>query len=205
MPTKVSDRVLSWATDIDPNTITQAEKASVLPFISGHIALMPDAHVGKGATVGSVIPTKGAVIPAAVGVDIGCGMIAVETDLTSDHLPDSLDPLLSRIGATVPAGVGQGHDTFTRHWTDWLNARFNGRKRPDLTAKEAAKASTQFGSLGSGNHFVEVCLDDRDHVWLVLHSGSRGVGNMLATRVSFPACKASMGAFVLGADRVTGE
>ncbi|MBA3956610.1 MAG: RtcB family protein, partial [Acidimicrobiia bacterium] len=87
-----------------------------------------------------------------------------------------------RIGSVVPAGVGQGHDVATRHWTGWLDAGFNGRERPELTQKEASKASTQFGSLGSGNHFVEVCLDERDHVWLVLHSGSRGVGNMLAVR-----------------------
>lgn len=181
MPTK-HDNVLVWGSDIEPATIDQAAQAARMPFIAGHLALMPDAHVGKGSTVGSVIPTNGAIIPAAIGVDIGCGMIAVETDRTAEHLPDDLTPLLSAIEQSVPAGVGQGHDVATEHWRNWLNARFNGRERPDLTEKEAAKASTQFGSLGSGNHFVEVCLDERDHVWLVLHSGSRGVGNMLASR-----------------------
>lgn len=181
MPAK-HDRVLVWGSDIEDATIAQAALTTMLPFVSGHVALMPDAHVGKGSTVGSVIPTRGAIIPAAIGVDIGCGMIAVETDLSVAHLPDTLEPLLSRIGQAVPAGVGQGHDAATSHWTAWLNAGFNGVSRPELSHKEAAKASTQFGSLGSGNHFVEVCLDERDVVWLVLHSGSRGVGNMLASR-----------------------
>ncbi len=180
-PTK-HQNVLSWASDVEAGTIEQAKKAARLPFVHGHVALMPDAHIGKGATVGSVIATKAAVIPAAVGVDIGCGMMAVETDLTPERLPDTLGPLLSKIAEAVPAGVGQGHEVATRHWSAWLNARFNGRARPELTDKEAAKASTQFGSLGSGNHFVEVCLDERQRVWLVLHSGSRGVGNMLASR-----------------------
>ncbi|CAN5743524.1 hypothetical protein BH24ACT2_BH24ACT2_03320 [soil metagenome] len=106
MPTKTSERVLSWATDIDRNTILQTEKASLLALVKGHIALIPDAHVGKGATVGSVIPTMGAVIPAAVGVDIGCGMIAVETDLMADHLPDTLDPLFH--GHPIVHRVRQG-------------------------------------------------------------------------------------------------
>lgn len=181
MPIK-HDNVLVWGSDIEPGTIDQAAQAARMPFIAGHLALMPDAHIGKGSTVGSVIPTHGAIIPAAIGVDIGCGMIAVETDRTAEHLPDDLTPLLSAIEQSVPAGVGQGHEVATEHWRNWLNAQFNGRTRPDLTDKEASKASTQFGSLGSGNHFVEVCLDERDHVWLVLHSGSRGVGNMLASR-----------------------
>src|SRR4051812_42639648 len=110
MPLK-HENVLVWGSDIEPATVDQAAKASRLPFIAGHLALMPDAHVGKGSTVGSVIPTQGAIIPAAIGVDIGCGMIAVETDLTAARLPDNLDRLLSRVGSTVPAGVGQGHDT----------------------------------------------------------------------------------------------
>lgn len=175
-PTKHGN-VLSWASDIEQATIDQAQLAASLPFLAGHLALMPDAHIGKGATIGSVIPTHGAIIPAAVGVDIGCGMIAVETSLTASRLPDSLDPLLSRFGTVVPAGVGKGHDGELRHegWGRW------SVDRPfALNQKQWATARNQFGSLGAGNHFVEVCLDERDHVWLVLHSGSRGIGNQLA-------------------------
>lgn len=179
MPEKIAHNVLSWATDIDEKTTEQARRSAALPFIDGHVALMPDAHYGNGATVGSVIPTRGAIIPSAVGVDIGCGMIATRLDLTATDLPDSLDALHSLISEAVPAGVGKGHDldgdgwpgdiappkTFTESW--WT---------PRLTKK----TGDQFGSLGSGNHFVEVCLDETDGVWIVLHSGSRGPGNELA-------------------------
>jgi RNA-splicing ligase RtcB len=138
---------------------------------------MPDAHVGIGATVGSVIPTTGAIIPAAVGVDIGCGMIAAELDLTAGQLPDSLEPLLGRIARAIPAGVGKGNDHVATRAGTWLAAN---RPATALSADRAAKAAKQFGTLGSGNHFVEVCLDERDRVWIVLHSGSRGIGNQLA-------------------------
>src|SRR3954454_9170160 len=103
-------KLLSWASDLENDTVEQAARTSRLPIVEGHVALMPDAHVGIGATVGSVIPTKGAIIPAAVGVDIGCGMIAAELDATEDRRPDPLEPLLGRIARVVPAGVGQGHD-----------------------------------------------------------------------------------------------
>ena len=121
MPTNINDKLISWASDIDPETIRQAEKTARLPIVEGHVALMPDAHVGIGATVGSVIPTKGAVIPAAVGVDIGCGMIAAELDVTEDQLPDTLEPLLGRIEQAIPAGVGQGHDDVARNADKWLD------------------------------------------------------------------------------------
>src|SRR5258708_18741052 len=120
MPTNVNEKLISWATDIDPETIRQAEKTARLPIVEGHVALMPDAHVGIGATVGSVIPTQGAVIPAAVGVDIGCGMIAAELDVTEHQLPDSLKPLLVRLQRPIPAGVGKGHDTVARNADQWL-------------------------------------------------------------------------------------
>ena len=177
-PRKLGDNVLSWATDLDDKTIEQAERSASLPFIPGHVALMPDAHFGYGATVGSVIPTSGAVIPSAVGVDIGCGMIAARLNLSAGDLPDDLQKLHSMIARDVPAGVGQGHDEGGA-----LDAM------PDLpsthgekywTGKLAKRAERQFGSLGSGNHFVEICLDELDRVWIVLHSGSRGVGNILA-------------------------
>src|SRR5258707_14889337 len=102
---KINPKLLSWASEVDAETIRQAEKTARLPIIEGHVALMPDAHVGIGATVGSVIPTKGAIIPSAVGVDIGCGMIAAELDVTEAQLPDNLEPRLSRIQRAVPAAV----------------------------------------------------------------------------------------------------
>ena len=120
---------------------------------------MPDAHVGIGATVGSVIPTKGAVIPAAVGVDIGCGMIAAELDVTEDQLPDSLEPLLVRIEPAIPAGVGQGHDAGRRATPIGGSPRTS--PATELAGNQATKVAKQFGTLGSGNHFVEVCLDER--------------------------------------------
>jgi RNA-splicing ligase RtcB len=177
VPTNVNDKLISWASDSDPGTIRQAEKTARLPIVEGHVALMPDAHVGIGATVGSVIPTKGAVIPAAVGVDIGCGMIAAELDLTEAELPDTLEPLLGRIGNAIPAGVGQGHDVAARQADVWLAAH---KPATELADKQAAKMTKQFGTLGSGNHFFELCVDERGRVWVVLHSGSRGIGNQLA-------------------------
>ncbi len=175
MPTTVNDKLISWASDIDPGAIRQAEKTARLPIVDGHVALMPDAHVGLGATVGSIIPTKGAVIPAAVGVDIGCGMVAAELDVTEDQLPDTLEPLLGRIQKAIPAGVGKGHDTAARNAERWLTER---KPATELSSDRAKKAAKQFG--GSGNHFFELCLDERRRVWVVLHSGSRGIGNQLA-------------------------
>ncbi|HET7722387.1 MAG TPA: RtcB family protein, partial [Acidimicrobiales bacterium] len=177
MPTNINDKLISWASDIDPGTIRQAEKTARLPIVEGHVALMPDAHVGIGATVGSVIPTVGAVIPSAVGVDIGCGMIAAELDVTESQLPDDLEPLLGRIEKAIPAGVGRGHDDVGRNADRWLSAH---RPATDLATGQAVKAAKQFGTLGSGNHFFELCVDERSRVWVVLHSGSRGIGNQLA-------------------------
>jgi len=177
MPTNINDKLISWASEIDDQTIRQAEKAARLPIVERHVALMPDAHVGIGATVGSVIPTKNAVIPSAVGVDIGCGMIAAELDVTEDKLPDALEPLLGRIERAIPAGVGQGHDRVARNADAWLAAN---KPATELAADRATKAAKQFGTLGSGNHFFEVCVDERGRVWVVLHSGSRGIGNQLA-------------------------
>src|SRR5213079_1165305 len=115
MPNTINDKLISWASDVEEGTIRQAEKTARLPIVDGHVALMPDAHVGIGATVGSVIPTKGAVIPSAVGVDIGCGMIAAELDVSEHQLPDALEPLLARIEHAIPAGVGKGHDTVAQN------------------------------------------------------------------------------------------
>ena len=173
MPNQPRPNVLSWAADLDDKTLDQAQRAASLPFIDGHLALMPDAHFGYGSTIGSVIPTKGAIIPSAVGVDIGCGMIAGRTRLTSQDLPDDLSALHDLITERVPAGMGKGHEPGR---DVYLPA---GGEH--LGQKHVQTARNQLGSLGGGNHFVEVCLDERDRVWIVLHSGSRGVGNQLAT------------------------
>lgn len=177
MPSMTRPKVLSWASEVEENTLDQAEKSAQLPFIEGHVALMADAHLGYGATVGSVIPTRGAIIPAAVGVDIGCGMAAVQLDLKAEDLPDTLDPLLSKIGEVVPAGVGKSHE-------DLPDAKIVHKlgitSHTHFTDKQAATALHQMGTLGAGNHFIEICLDADDRVWIVLHSGSRGIGNQIA-------------------------
>jgi tRNA-splicing ligase RtcB len=177
---KVHDKLLLWGSEVDYQAREQASRASRLPFVQGHVALMPDAHVGMGATVGSVIPTEGAVVPSFAGVDLGCGMIATETTYTASDLPDNLDPLLSLVARRIPAGVGKGRDLGYR---DGHRDVFGAVGEPPskLSAKQQATAIAQFGTLGSGNHFVEVSLDERGTVWTVLHSGSRGIGNQLAT------------------------
>ncbi|HVM26505.1 MAG TPA: RtcB family protein, partial [Mycobacteriales bacterium] len=176
--TQVAPKLLSWASDIEEDTIAQAARTARLPFVDGHVALMPDAHKGLGSTVGSVVPTRGAVIPSCVGVDIGCGMVASETTLTAADLPDSLDRLMPLVMQRIPSGVGKGHAAPVAE--DRLAAL--GRPRTELTGKQERTTAEQFGTLGSGNHFVEVCLDERDVVWTVLHSGSRGIGNQLAQK-----------------------
>jgi len=176
-PTLNEDKtVLSWASTLEAEALAQAARTASLPFVVKPLALMPDAHVGKGSTVGSVIATHGAIIPAAVGVDIGCGMAAVETRLTSHDLPDHLDVLHDRIRAAVPAGMGKGHEARD---VDVMTV-IDREPATELSSRQLTAARTQYGSLGSGNHFVEVCLDERDRVWIVLHSGSRGIGNQLA-------------------------
>ncbi|WAB94881.1 RtcB family protein [Pseudomonas citronellolis] len=160
-----------------------------LPFIFRHLAVMPDVHLGKGSTIGSVIPTVGAIIPAAVGVDIGCGMIAARTSLLAADLPDNLHGLRSAIEKAVPHGKTFGrHDQGT--WNDvpahadqaWkgLARRFRAitDKYPHL---EKTNNRNHLGTLGTGNHFIEVCLDEAGRVWFMLHSGSRGVGNAIGS------------------------
>jgi tRNA-splicing ligase RtcB len=146
---------------------------------------MPDVHFGRGATVGSVIPTKGAIIPAAVGVDIGCGMMAIETTLTASQLPDSLAKLRSEIERKIPVGNGGGGehkiipDSVGSRWRNSdLEARLD-RIRDRHGRIPSHKTGSQLGTLGGGNHFIEICLDERDQVWVMLHSGSRGTGNQI--------------------------
>ncbi|MCG0286364.1 RtcB family protein [Streptomyces sp. PSAA01] len=174
----------------DPSTVEgvamqQLRNVATLPWIKG-LAVMPDVHYGKGATVGSVIAMSGAVCPAAVGVDIGCGMSAVKTSLTADDLPGDLSRLRSRIEQTIPVGRGMHDDPVdpgrlhafpTAGWDDFWS-RFGGVAEAVKFRQE--RAVKQMGSLGSGNHFIEFCLDDEGSVWLMLHSGSRNIGKELA-------------------------
>ncbi len=170
--------VRSWAVELDRKALDQALCSARSPALAGDVALMPDTHWGLGATVGSVIPTKSAIIPAAVGVDIGCGMVAAELAMEANELPDSLDPLLRSIGRSIPAGFGF-HQQATDSARQWMRA--NPVPEPDrVPDKNLRRASHQLGSLGGGNHFVEVCTDERNRVWAVLHSGSRGIGNTMA-------------------------
>jgi tRNA-splicing ligase RtcB len=171
---------------VESGAIQQLKHLAGLPFIHSHVAVMPDVHIGIGATVGSVIPTTGAIIPAAVGVDIGCGMMAVRTTLRADQLPDSLASLRSAIEHAVPHGRTTGRDKGS--WGDvpesvdeiWsgLSEGFDrlSKKHPLI---KRSNHRVHLGTLGTGNHFIEVCLDEADRVWVMLHSGSRGVGNRL--------------------------
>ncbi|MBV8465092.1 MAG: RtcB family protein [Burkholderiales bacterium] len=178
-----------WTDEIEPSAIQQLKNVAALPIVHGHIAAMPDVHMGIGATVGSVIPTRNAIIPAAVGVDIGCGMNAVRTSLTAAALPDTLARLRSAVEAAVPVGFeqhewdkvrGSAHQRIARPLDDRLD-RIVG-KHPGLMKMQRQFARTwvcQIGTLGGGNHFIELCLDEADRVWVMLHSGSRGTGNVI--------------------------
>ena len=166
----------------------QLVNVASLPFIHHHVAAVPDVHWGMGATIGSVIPTKGAIIPAAVGVDIGCGMMAVRTSLTADDLPESLSAIRGQIERDVPHGghgakggwAGKSRSIPASISTRWrkLEDRFKNlcERYPHL---EKENSLIHLGSLGSGNHFIEVCLDEENRVWVMLHSGSRGIGNAI--------------------------
>ena len=176
---------------VDPGAERQLKNLASMPFVHRWVAAMPDVHVGKGATVGSVIPTISAVIPAAVGVDIGCGMMAAKTTVRADQLPDQLGGIRSAIEAAVPHGRsrqggrgdvgawGELPESVARRWQGLRN-RFEAivNKHPNL---EKANHVNHLGTLGTGNHFIELCLDEADQVWVMLHSGSRGIGNRIGT------------------------
>jgi RNA-splicing ligase RtcB len=176
MPEEIAPNVLSWASELDELTRAQAAVTARLPILAGHLALMPDAHLGKGATIGSVIPTESAVIPSAVGVDIGCGMAARRLDLLQDDLSDGLDAWISAMEAAVPAGLGRWHGEPSAAALEWF-----AENPPPRTLDDPGRAVVQLGTLGSGNHFIELATDEEDRVWILLHSGSRGGGNKLAT------------------------
>lgn len=177
--------IKSWTEGVafEDQAFAQVLNVTSLPFIHKHVAVMPDVHWGIGATVGSVIPTKGAIIPAAVGVDIGCGMVAARTTLTANDLPESLSGIRAEIEDAVP--VGQGEHKVSPYKDTYRKSGLAGLldKHPKLATMTRGniwdKAVRQTGSLGGGNHFIEVCLDTEDRVWVMLHSGSRGVGNLI--------------------------
>ncbi|HEY1973290.1 MAG TPA: RtcB family protein [Pseudonocardia sp.] len=182
---KINKKLLSWASILEEQALAQAVATSELPFIRPHVALMPDAHWGMGSTVGSVIPTDDVVIPAAVGVDIGCGMAAVRTHLSAADIEriGSLAPLRAAIEREIPVSMGQ--------YRSWLSEQAQRRavELEDKAAKDAVEPDSyaanwrlQLGTLGSGNHFIELCLDEADRVWVFLHSGSRGIGNRIAKK-----------------------
>ncbi|SDQ90655.1 RtcB family protein [Microbacterium sp. cf332] len=180
---KLSNRLLSWASIIDEKTLDQARTASSMPFIHPHLALMPDAHLGKGATVGSVIPTLGAIMPAAVGVDIGCGMIAVRTQFTKSQLiARDLGSLREQIERAIPLSAGRDNRKIVATAEPRIAELEELAEKSEFDpARYAGHWRNQLGSLGSGNHFIEVSVDEADAVWMFLHSGSRGVGNKIAT------------------------
>ena len=179
---RVNDRLVNWASIIEPATLKQAQATASLPFIFPHVALMPDAHLGKGATVGSVIPTLGAIIPAAVGVDIGCGMAAVRTQYHRDELRPDLAALRTAIEAAIPLSAGAYNTALTDSASRRVETLTKTAERANFDpAKYAGNWALQLGSLGSGNHFIEVTVDETGAVWLFLHSGSRGVGNKIAS------------------------
>ncbi|MBL0143540.1 MAG: RtcB family protein [Betaproteobacteria bacterium] len=178
--------VKAWTGDIEPEARRQLENVASLPIVHGHVAAMPDVHLGIGATVGSVIPTRRAIIPAAVGVDIGCGMNAMRLSLTANDLPQNLGRIRSAIEAAVPVGFDQHSECpiedgrVLRTMDRRLQAI--ARRHPGLVKLQRNFEQTwarQLGSLGGGNHFIELCLDESQRAWVMLHSGSRGVGNAM--------------------------
>ncbi|MBK8537603.1 MAG: RtcB family protein [Candidatus Competibacteraceae bacterium] len=175
-----------YTDDVDSPAVKQLVNIAQLPFIHSHVAAMPDVHVGIGATVGAVIPTKGAIIPAAVGVDIGCGMVATRLSLTASQLPDNLRPLRTAIEAAVPVGFAM-HPNGPGVPASAVHALSGGldrivHKHPGILKMQKNPERTwaqQLGTLGGGNHFIELCLDENQDVWVMLHSGSRGIGNVI--------------------------
>jgi tRNA-splicing ligase RtcB (3'-phosphate/5'-hydroxy nucleic acid ligase) len=179
---EMTKRFMNWASILEESTRAQVQMTSEMPFIFPHVALMPDAHLGKGCAVGAVLPTLGAIMPAAVGVDIGCGMIAVRTQFLAGELPLDRKSLREDIESVVPVSAGKYNPDVTREHTrarvEQLEQRADNAKFDPATY--AGNWRLQLGTLGSGNHFIEVSLDEEDRVWLFLHSGSRGIGNKIA-------------------------
>ncbi|MDX2218063.1 MAG: RtcB family protein [Burkholderiales bacterium] len=178
---------------VEDAALAQIRNMASLPILAGHVAIMPDVHLGKGATVGTIIPTEAAIIPAAVGVDIGCGMCAVRLSLKASDLPDSLANIRHAIERSVPVGVHAHKETLDpthdglegialKRRIDALDERFWKLRLLDRLGRfNKTRLGTQLGTLGGGNHFIELCLDEAQSVWVMLHSGSRNVGNTIGT------------------------
>jgi len=183
-PTRYDD-VLTWATDLDERTMAQAQRTAELDFVHKPLALMADAHLGMGATIGSVVATEDSIIPAAVGVDIGCGMVAQKTVFTREQVDPYLTKIHNGIRKAVPSGQprrgNRNAGSHSRHSDSKVLDRLV-RTAPQVQSDRfnAKKIAAQFGTLGGGNHFVELTVDETDRVWVVLHSGSRGPGNLFA-------------------------
>ncbi|MGQ3888148.1 RtcB family protein [Legionella sp. CNM-1927-20] len=191
---QITNKVKAWTKHVifDENAKEQIINLASLPIIYRHVAIMPDVHLGIGATVGSVIPTKKAVIPAAVGVDIGCGMIAMRTNLFAKDLPDDLYKLRLAIEKAIPVGFDKWTEQTIpqlaiKIWKNKLNIDYLSlrEKHPLIggakQSKNRSNPVSQLGTLGGGNHFIELCLDEKQQLWLMLHSGSRGIGNIIGT------------------------
>src|SRR5437773_4345042 len=186
------DNVRMWTqgVPVEEAAYRQSRNIAPLPILGGHVAIMPDVNLGKGATVGAVIPRRGAIIPAAVGVDIGCGMVAVRTTLKASDLPDSLAAIRAQIERDVPVGFHahkaplqarvHGAAGSLQQRIDGLVRRYDTLRIMDRVGKfDHERVWRQLGTLGGGNHFIELCLDEDDAVWVMLHSGSRNVGNTI--------------------------
>lgn len=167
-----------WTKDVEEQAQKQLLNTANLPFVFKHVAAMPDVHAGMGATIGSVVATQGAIVPACVGVDIGCGMMAVKLQLNPQQVLDNLKDIRAAIERSIPLGYnGNPHMTASvAAWSGWQE------DVPLLDHSLKSKSQHQLGSLGGGNHFIEICIDDQGDPWVMLHSGSRGVGNKLASR-----------------------
>jgi len=175
-----------WTDDVEEEALTQLKNLARLPFINHHgVVCMPDVHAGKGSTVGTVIATEKAIIPAAVGVDIGCGMNAVRTSLKASDLPESLKDVRTQIERDVPLGAGgrvQAAIDIDDRMKRLPKTSFDLCTRlNEIIGDYWKKAAPQLGTLGSGNHFIELCIDENQDVWVMLHSGSRGIGNMIGS------------------------
>ncbi|KZS81639.1 RNA-splicing ligase RtcB [Mycobacterium kansasii] len=206
MPQRLGPKLLNFASEIAGDTVEQAKLTASMAFVHPHVSLMPDAHLGKGSAVGTVIPTKGAVIPAAVGVDIGCGMVAAKTRFAEGDLAARFGgqyaaqlPALRRlVEDAIPLSPGNYNKSLQRFpfTPKKHNELLQLQKDLDVDLSHSPKWMEQLGSLGGGNHFIELCLDTEDNVWLFLHSGSRGVGNKIAQRhikIALQRCSADPG------------